>query len=261
MSFTKETHDTLMDDARRIMDTSINVYNLLAGAHQSLESIYADAIRCMIPDAFAYGDADKPFNDAITDVQTIRDYVTSKMKGLEATPEYKTMQSRIDDYALYVQGLHMLSYAVPEDEYLYRGAYCATFEEHPKLEGLEKWNFNMAKLLSEWNFWQATLATTHGYPDRLLLGRDAVYGVLDDYATRTIQLYNELEYTEETAPVLEHAAKAIKKLNHNNVELLLGSIYEKNYFKNKEGSDNDDNRRIKENTDKNEPQIHSDNME
>lgn len=38
-------------------------------------------------------------------------------------------------------------------------------------------------------------------------------------------------------------------------------IYEKNYFNNKDGNKNENNRSIEENPDKNDPQIHSDNME
>lgn len=261
MSFTQEMRNTFSDQSRQIVNTTENVYNLLSAAHHNLESLFAGGMENKIPSFLDKTNPDQLFNDALEDVPMIRNYLASKMKGLEGTPEYKTMERRIDDYVAYVQGWHLYVYALSEDEYLYRGAYYATFQDPPKLEGLEKWNFTMAKLLSEWNFWQATLATTHGYPDRLILGRDMVYSILDNYAYRTIRLYDKLEYTEETAGVLEQAAKTIKKLNHNNVELRLSSIYEKNYFKNKDGNKNENNQSITENTDKNEPQIHSDNME
>lgn len=261
MSFTKEMKDTFSSQSKLMIDASVNVYNLLDASHHSIEEIYANAIqnKSMVVDYETV--LISAFNDALKDIPKIRSYVATKMKGLEDTPEYKTLQNRIDDYVMYVQGLRMSIYLVPEDEYIYRGAYYATFKDHPELTGVKKWTAEMSQLLTEWNFWQATLAGTHGYPTKSLVGRDSAYGVLDSYAYRAIKLYDTLEYSEETASALEWAATMITKLRHNNIELLLSSFYEKNYFKNKEGNDNDDIRRIKENTEQNDSQINPDHME
>ena len=260
MSFTKEMRDTFSRHTHQMEDALANVYNLLDVSHHNVEKIYADAVQNKI-----VGKNEKmlldAFNDALRDIPMIREYVRQKMKGLEAAPEYTTMQKRIDDYVFYVDGLRMSIYLIPEDEYIYRGAYYATFTECPKLTGVEEWTSKMSQLLTEWNFWQATLAGTHGYPSKALYGRDASYNVLDDYAYKVMQLYDELEYSEETASALEWAATMISKLRHNNIELVLSSFYEKNYFKNKDGNKNENNRSIEENPDKNDPQIHSDNME
>lgn len=260
MSFTKEMRDTFSRQTLQMEDALANVYNLLDVSHHNVEKIYANAVQNKL-----VGNYEKilldAFNDALRDIPMIRKYVEQKMKGLETAPEYKTMQKRIDDYVLYVEGLRMSIYLIPEDEYIYRGAYYATFTECPKLTGVEEWTSKMSQLLTEWNFWQATLVCAHGYPSKALYGRDTSYNVLGDYAYKVMQLYDELEYSEETASALEWAATMISKLRHNNIELVLSSFYEKNYFKNKDGNKNENNRSIEENPDKNDPQIHSDNME
>ena len=260
MSFTKEMHDTFSRRTLQMEDALANVYNLLDVSHHNVEKIYADAVQNKI-----VGKNEKmlldAFNDALRDIPMIREYVRQKMKGLEDAPEYTTMQKRIDDYVFYAEGWRMSIYLIPEDEYIYRGAYYTTFAELPNLTGVDEWTSKMSQLLTEWNFWQATIVCTHGYPSKALYGRDASYNVLDNYAYRAMQLYDELEYSEETASALEWAATMISKLRHNNIELVLSSFYEKNYFKNKDGNKNENNRSIEENPDKNDPQIHSDNME
>ena len=238
---TKEQNEEFEDRTNLLMCVTRDVYNTLAKFHRNLETIYASAIQNDGISETSFDSVESCFAEAIECVPELRKRVQTELAELKDTEEYKTILRRINSYSDYVKSLHLVVYIEPDDEYLYRGAYTARFQDKPEMTKIDTWKSEMSKLLTEWNYWQTSLAYTHGYPERILVGRDKSYHILESYATKVMQHYHSLEYSEDTADALQWASESIKQLNHNNIELMLGSIYEKNYFKNnnKEGNKNE----------------------
>lgn len=239
---TKEQNETFEERTNLLMCVTLDVYNTLAKFHRNLETIYASAIQNDGISETSFDSVESCFAEAIECVPELRKRVQTELAELKDAEEYKTILRRINSYSDYVKALHMALYIEPDDEYLYRGAYTATFQDKPEMTRIDTWKSEMSKLLTEWNYWQTSLAYTHGCPERILVGRDKSYHILESYATKVMQHYHSLEYSEDTADALQWASENIKQLNHNNIELMLSSIYEKNYFKNnnKGGNKNED---------------------
>lgn len=239
---TKEQNEAFEKRTELLMRVALEVYNTLAKYHRNLETIYASAIQNNGVSETSFDSVESCFTEAMECIPELRKRVKTELAELKDTEEYKTILRRINTYSDYVKALHLALYIEPDDEYLYRGAYTATFQDKPEMSEIDTWKSEMSKLLTEWNYWQTSLAYTHGYPERILVGRDKSYHILESYATKVMQHYHSLEYSEDTAEALQWASESIKRLNHNNIELMLSSIYEKNYFKNndKEGNKNED---------------------
>ena len=239
---TKEQNEAFEDRINLLMCVTLDVYNTLAKFHRNLETIYASAIQNDGISETSFDSVESCFAEAIECVPELRKRVQTELAELKDTEEYKTILRRINSYSDYVKALHLVVYIEPDDEYLYRGAYTARFQDKPEMTKIDAWKSEMSKLLTEWNYWQTSLAYTHGCPERILVGRDKSYHILESYATKVMQHYHSLEYSEDTAEALQWASENIKQLNHNNIELMLSSIYEKNYFKNnnKGGNKNED---------------------
>lgn len=239
---TKEQNEAFEDRTNLLMCVTLDVYNTLSKYHRNLETIYASAIQNDGISETSFDSVESCFAEAIECVPELLTRVKTELVELKDTEEYKTILRRIDAYSDYVKALHLVVYIEPDDEYLYRGAYTATFQDKPEMTKIDTWKSEMSKLLTEWNYWQTSLAYTHGCPERILVGRDKSYHILESYATKVMQHYHSLEYSEDTADALQWASESIRQLNHNNIELMLSSIYEKNYFKNnnKGGNKNED---------------------
>lgn len=239
---TKEQNEAFEDRINLLMCVTLDVYNTLAKFHRNLETIYASAIQNDGISETSFDSVESCFAEAIECVPELLTRIKTELAELKDTEEYKTILRRINSYSDYVKSLHLVVYIEPDDEYLYRGAYTATFQDKPEMTRIDTWKSEMSKLLTEWNYWQTSLAYTHGCPERILVGRDKSYHILESYATKVMHHYHSLEYSEDTADALQWASESIKQLNHNNIELMLSSIYEKNYFKNnnKGGNKNED---------------------
>ena len=226
--FTKEVHEQFVTKERDVMENTLHFYHKFNCITENLKRVRRRTM-------------DQEYDGAKLLLRSVEPTIEEFKEKYPDSPEAKSVESTYKAIMMDLDARALSMYLMDDEEFLYRGSWIAQMEEPEPKSEIEEWKADMSMIFTEWTYLQMSLVQFHGYPDRLISGKSTTYLRLENYADKAMDKYEELEYTEETKEALEWASPLITQLMRNNVDILLGSTYEKNSkIKMKdEGKDND----------------------